>query len=115
MIDQYLHRNLPRYPTENISQGPFSFGASGFLINDIFRESGTHFKKLLFPETLRSEKARKSAQDDASVIDISWIKAQLQHYGINFSPDIDYFKAKALLLTSVAYGLVSRFRLTSSY
>lgn len=38
------------------------------------------------------------------IIDRPWIKAQLQHYGIDFSPDIDPFKAKALLLTSVAHG-----------
>ena len=79
----------PRYPTEDATQGPFSFGPSEFLINDTFRQSGTGLKKLLFPETLKSEKARISAQDCASVIDIPWIKAQLQRYAIGFSPDID--------------------------
>ncbi len=98
----------PRYPTDDATQGPFSFGASGFLINGTHRETLTRLKKLLFPESLMSERARKQARDDASMIDKSWIKAQLQHYGIDFSPDIDPFKAKALLLTSVAHGLVSK-------
>lgn len=106
----------PRYPTEDATQGPFSFGSSGFLITGtfIFRESGKRLKRLLFPESLKTEKARKSAQDDACRIDGPWIKAQLQHYGIDFSPDIDSLKMKALLLTSVAYGLVSKSTLVSS-
>ena len=104
----------PRYPNEDATQGPFSFGASGFRINDTFRESGKCLKRLLFPESLKSEKARKSARNDASMIDRPWIKAQLQHYGIEFSPNIDPLKAKALLLTSVAHGLVSRSTLVTS-
>ncbi|KAF6220216.1 hypothetical protein HO133_003348 [Letharia lupina] len=95
----------PSYPIEDATQGPFSFGSSGFHINYTCRESVTRLKKLCFPELLKSEKARKSAQNDASMIDRPWIRAQLQHYGIDFSPDIDPFKAKALLLTSVAQGL----------
>lgn len=99
----------PRYPTEGATQGPFSFGSSGFCINDTWRENGKFLKRILFPELLKSEKAKKSAQDDASmIVDRPWIQAQLQHYGIDFSPDIDPFKAKALLLTTVAHGLVSK-------
>ena len=104
----------PRYPAEDATQGPFSFGSSGFCINEIHRESGKSLKRILFPELLNSEKARKSAQDDASMIDRPWIKAQLQYYGIDFSPNIDPFKAKALLLTSIAHGLVSESMLVSS-
>ncbi len=97
----------PRYPVCDATQGPFSFGSSGFSIDHTFRESGKRLRRLLFSELLKTEKARKSARDDATVIDRRWIKAQLRHYGVDFSPDIDPFKAKALLLTSVAYGLVS--------
>lgn len=97
----------PRYPAEDATQGPFSFGSSGFQIDYTSRESGPRLRRLLFPELLRNKKARKLAQDDASMIDRPWFKAQLQHYGIDFSPNIDPFKAKALLLTSVAHGLVS--------
>ena len=95
----------PEYP--DATQGPFSFDSSGFYIRDASRESGPRLRRLLFPESLKNKKAKKSAQDDASIIDRPWIKAQLQYYGIHFSPDIDPFKAKALLLTSVAHGLVS--------
>ena len=104
----------PRYPRDDAKQGPFSFGSSGFHINYTCRESVTSLKKLCFPELLKSEKARKSAQHDASINDEPWIKAQLQHYGIDFKPDIDPFKAKALLLTSVAHGLVSKHTLGNS-
>ncbi len=97
----------PRYPAYDATQGPFSFGSSGFLIDNTSRESGKSLRRLLFPELLKNEKARQLARDDATIIDKPWIKAQLRHYGIDFSPDIDPFKAKALLLTSVAYGLVS--------
>ena len=97
----------PRYPTEDATLGPFAFGASGFSIGYTRRESGASLRKKLFPELLESEKARKLAQDDACMINRSWIQAQLQHYGIQFSPTLDPFKAKALLLTSVAHGLVS--------
>lgn len=105
----------PRYPTEDATQGPFSFGASGFLVNDTFRESGKRLKRLLFPELLKREKARTPAQVDTSTIGRSWTRAQLHHYGINFSPELDPFKAKALLLTSVAYGLVSKSTSVSSF
>ena len=97
----------PRYPVHDAMQGIFSFGASGFQVNHISRESGKRLRKLLFPELLKNEKARKLARDDASIIETPWVKAQLQHYGVDFKPDIDPFKAKALLLTSIAYGLVS--------
>lgn len=97
----------PRYPTGDATQGPFSFGPSGFCVDYTCRESGASLRKKLFPELLKNEKARKSAQDDARTIDRSWIQAQLQHYGIHFSPTLDPFKTKALLLTSVAHGLVS--------
>ena len=98
----------PRYPTGDATQGPFSFGASGFRVGHTCRESGTRLRGFLFPELLKSEKARNSAQVAASIIDRTWTKAQLQHYGINFNPELDPFKAKALLLTSVAHGLVSK-------
>ena len=97
----------PSYPARDATQGAFSFGASGFHINETFRERGQNLRRLLFPESLKSKKARMSALNDASVISIPWIKAQLQYYGIDFSADTDPFKAKALLLTSVAHGLVS--------
>ena len=98
----------PRYPTgEDATHGPFSFGSSGFCVNYTRRESGAYLRKKLFPEFLKSEKARKSVQDDGFNIDRSWVQAQLQHYGIYFSPTLGPFKAKALLLTSVAHGLVS--------
>ena len=97
----------PSYPVWDATQGPFSFGSSGFSVDGTFRESRTRLKRLLFPELLKSEKARNSAQVAASIVDRPWAKAQLQHYGINFSPELDPFKAKALLLTSVAHGLVS--------
>ena len=99
----------PRYPTGYATQDPFSFGASGFCIGYTRRESGATLRKKLFPELLKSEKDRKLARDDACMIDRSWIQAQLQHYGIQFSPTLDPFKAKALLVTSVAHGLVSNF------
>ena len=105
----------PRYPRDDATQGPFSFEASGFAINRTHRETVTRLEKLLFPESLKSERARKQARDDASMIDKPWIKAQLQHYGIDFSPDVDPFKAKTLLLTSVAHGLVSKSIWVSPY
>ena len=98
----------PEYPVGDITQGPFSFGSSGFCVDGTCRESETRLKRLLFPELLRSGKARDSAQVAATIIDRSWTKAQLQHYGIDFSPELDPFKAKALLLTSVAHGLVGK-------
>ena len=104
----------PDSPTEDATQTPFSFGPSGFRINYVCRESVTRLRKLCFPEELKSEKARKSARHDGSIMDRPWIKAQLQHYGIDFSPNIDPFKAKALLLTSIAHGLVSKSTLVRS-
>ena len=98
----------PKYPAWDVTQGAFSFGSSGFRVDDTCRESEARLKRLLFPELLRSEKARNSAQVAASIVDRSWTKAQLQHYVIDFSPELDHFKAKALLLTSVAHGLVSK-------
>ena len=98
----------PRYPTNGPKQEPFSFDSSGFRVSRIARESGKSLKKLLFPELLATEIARKSAKKDASIITAPWVKAQLHHYGINFKPDLDPFEAKALLLTCVAQGLVSQ-------
>ena len=98
----------PEYPLWDATQGPFSFDSSGLCVDGMFRESGKRLKRLLFPELLKSEKARNSARVAIHIIDRSWTKAQLQHYGINFSPELDPFKAKALLLTSVAHGLVSK-------
>ena len=104
----------PKYPEEDATQGPFGFGSplgfehSGFYAGYYYhRETGAHLKKILFPELVKNEKARNQAQRDAWVISGPWVKAQLQFYGIHFDPDLDFFKAKALLLTSVAYGLVS--------
>ena len=105
----------PTYPTLDATQAPFSFGSSGFCVDGTSRESGTRLKRLLFPELLKRDPARNSAQVAASMIDRSWTKAQLQHYGINFSPELDPFKAKALLLTSVAHGLVSNSTSLSHY
>lgn len=104
----------PRYPCKDATQGPFSFGSSGFHIKNIYRESGSSLKKILFPELLKSEKARNSARDDACIIDRYWINTQLQHYGIDFGPNLDPFKAKALLLTSVAHGRVRGIVLVNS-
>lgn len=98
----------PEYPASDVTQGPFSFGSSGFRVDATCRESETRLKRLLFPEVLRSEKVKNLAQVAAGIVDRSWTKAQLQHYGIDFSPELDHFKAKALLLTSVAHGLVSK-------
>ena len=99
----------PEYPAGDRMRGPFSFGSSGFHIDYIFRESGPSLRRMLFSEFLKNKETRKLAERDASrLIDPSWIKAQLQYYAIEFSPDIDPFKAKALLVTSVAHGLVSR-------
>lgn len=100
----------PKYPARDVTQGPFSFGSSGFYINYICRQGGTRLRRLLFSESLDNEEARQAAQHTVSIIDKSWIKAQLQHYGIHFSPDLDPFKTKALLLTSVAHGLVRKSR-----
>ena len=105
----------PRYPRWGATQGPFSFGPRGFRVDHKCCESAAHLKRLLFPELLKSDKARISARAAASRIDRAWTKAQLRHYGINFSPELDPFKAKALLLTSVAHGLVSRPRPVSSF
>lgn len=96
----------PRYPTEDIIQGPFSFGPCGFLVNQIPRESAKSLKRLLYPEMFTESRTTKLIQDDDTVIDASWIEAQLQHYGIQCRPDIGPFKAKALLLTSLSHGLV---------
>ncbi|KAL8763133.1 MAG: hypothetical protein Q9194_007416, partial [Teloschistes cf. exilis] len=95
----------PRYPTEDIKQGPFSFGPCGFLFNQIPRESAKSLKRLLYPEMYTESSTTKLTQDDDTVIDASWIEAQLQHYGIQYHPDIGPFKAKALLLTSLSHGL----------
>ena len=104
----------PEYPAWDATQGPFSFGSSGFCVDYICRESEKRLRRLLFPELL-GEMGRDSAQFNTSIIDRSWTKAQLQHYGINFSPELDPFKAKALLLTSVSHGLVSKFTSSSQF
>ena len=97
----------PRYPTNGSKQGPFSFDSSGFTVSHIARESGKSLRKILFPELLATKTARELAEKDASIITASWAKAQLHHYGIEFKSDLDPYKVKALLLTSVAHGLVS--------
>ena len=53
----------PRYPIKDATQGAFSFGSSGFRITGTsnFRESEKRLKRVLFLESLKSEKARKSA------------------------------------------------------
>ncbi|KAL9575921.1 MAG: hypothetical protein Q9212_007560, partial [Teloschistes hypoglaucus] len=95
----------PRYPTEDIKQGPFSFGPCGFLFNQIPRESAKSLKRLLYPEMFTESSTTKLIQDDDTVIDACWIEAQLEHYGIQCRPDIGPYKAKALLLTSLSHGL----------
>ena len=97
----------PKYPAEDAVRGDFSFGSSGFLVNGIFRESGKALRCVLFPELMKSRKAMGSIRIGDSTITQSWTKAQLKHYGIHHDPDIDPFKAKALLLTSVANEQVS--------
>ena len=97
-----------KYPTQDATYGNFSFGSSGFHINSLHRESGRSLRRILFPEFLKSKKARDIAKRNASSsVNLHWIKAQLQFYGIDFTVNIDPFKAKALLLTSIAHGLVS--------
>ncbi|KAL8727671.1 MAG: hypothetical protein Q9166_005907 [cf. Caloplaca sp. 2 TL-2023] len=96
----------PSYPSLGVTQGIFAFGSSGFHINFMTREKPKYLKKMLFPEMIGDRNARKSAYDDAAnLIDESWVKAQLQHYGIEFNPDINAYKAKALLMTCVAHSL----------
>lgn len=67
----------PKYPAGDVTHGPFSFGSSGFCVDGTCRESETRLKRLLFPELLRSGKARNTAQVAATIVDRSWTKAQL--------------------------------------
>lgn len=98
----------PSYPNEHISQGVFSFDSTGFHVNYFHRETAKSLRRILFPEVTVSENALKSAWAKAARrISTDWIIAQLQHYAIEFNPEIDAYKAKALLVTSVAHGLVS--------
>ena len=61
----------PEYPVWDATQDPFSFGPSGFCVDGTFRESGTCLKRLLFPELLKSEKAKNSTQVAARIVDRS--------------------------------------------
>lgn len=101
--DQDSSITKPEYPTKDAQQGPFSYGASRFHINYIFREDGDSLRRLLFPELFEG---KHGTHEYNPVVDTPWVEAQLQYYGIHFNSGIDGFKAKALLLTSVAYGLV---------
>lgn len=101
----------PEYPTEDAVRGDFSFGSNGFLVNGISRDSGKALRRLLFPELMTSKKGVETRLVGVGIITTEWTKAQLKHYGIHHDPDIDSFKAKALLLTSVANGQVSTFLL----
>ncbi|KAL8821357.1 MAG: hypothetical protein Q9191_007325 [Dirinaria sp. TL-2023a] len=57
-------------------------------------------------ETLKNKRARKQAERNAGrLITTPWIRTQLRFYGIKFNPRINPFKAKVLLLRSVADGL----------
>jgi len=104
----------PEYPTGDAVRGDFSFGSNGFLVTGIYRESGNSLRRLLFPELLKRKIVVGSNQVGVGIITPSWTKVQLKHYGIDHSPDIEPFKAKALLLTSVANGQVSPWYLSSS-
>lgn len=98
----------PKYPTEDITQGVFSFNSMGFLVDDFRRETAKSLRRVLFPEFTVRERALNSACVEAArTISKDWIVAQLQHYAIEVNPEIDGYKAKALLVTSVAHGLVS--------
>lgn len=106
---QVLRRmTAPVYPKEDITQGIFSFDSMGFCVNDFRRETAKSLRRVLFPEFTVSEKALNSACVEAArTMSKDWIIAQLQHYAIEVNPEIDRYKAKALLVTSVAHGLVS--------
>jgi len=102
----------PNYPTEDAIREDFSFGSNGFLVNGISRERGQSLRRLLFPELMTSKKAIESTRMKGNIYTPSWItpswtKAQLKHYGICHDPDVEPFRAKALLLMSVANGQVS--------
>ncbi|KAL8650572.1 MAG: hypothetical protein Q9226_005091 [Calogaya cf. arnoldii] len=93
----------PSYPDEDITQGVFLFDSLGFYANYFQRETTKSVRKILFPEFTLSENALKRAKVEVFCKD--WIIAQLQHYAIEVNPEIDEYKAKALLATSVAHGL----------
>ena len=98
----------PDWPNRDETEGPFSYGSCNFNVDTYYRENEKELKRLLFPETLQSDTAMQTAYRDADLATTTWIKAQLLHYGISFDPEIDTYKAKALLITSVAHGLVSQ-------
>ncbi|KAL8905987.1 MAG: hypothetical protein Q9171_006451 [Xanthocarpia ochracea] len=96
----------PEYPNKDVTHGVFSFGSSGFHIDSFERATSKSLRKLLFPELLPTEQARRSACIEAAeAVCEEWVIAQLQHYGIGFHPEIGGCKAKALLVTNVAHGM----------
>ncbi|KAL8673210.1 MAG: hypothetical protein Q9168_002362 [Polycauliona sp. 1 TL-2023] len=96
----------PSYPSEDVTDGVFSFGSTGLHVDGFCRASPKFLRRILFPEFLASDEAIKSACAKAArIIGRDWIIAQLQHYGIAFSLELTDYKAKALLVTCVAHGL----------
>ena len=97
----------PVFPAGGSRHGCFSFNFNGFNVFQITRESGKTLRALLFPELLVSKQEKESAEQKAAIITRTWVAAQLSHYGLEYPPDGDPFRAKAELLSAVAAGLVS--------
>ncbi|KAL8871082.1 MAG: hypothetical protein Q9174_003013 [Haloplaca sp. 1 TL-2023] len=93
----------PKSPTE----GFFEYSHDEFTVFMNYpRESHRELERLLFPEFIKCSERRLVAQTDArDILNRDWVEAQLRHYDILFPPDLDSFKMKALLVTSVAHGL----------
>jgi len=78
----------PNYPSNGARQDHFHYGSGGFCVNDHRRETATFLRRRLFPELMQRKRDVPMNQDDTSVDFEDWVDAQLQHYGIDFSPDM---------------------------
>jgi len=78
----------PEYPRNGAWQDPFHYGSGGFCVNDHRRETATSLRRRLFPDLMKRKRDVPMNQDDTSVDFEDWVEAQLEHYGIDFSPDM---------------------------
>lgn len=89
----------PQWPPLVSLEDGFSYSANGFRRKTVERKSIESLHTLLFPEGQGRIEAREAAFQIWETVTPFWIEAQLQHYGIEFRPDLGARKMKALLLT----------------
>lgn len=74
-----LQLKISPAPPAKAAKGPFSYGAFGFRVGDVVRESPDQLRRLLFPEKVKGKREQKAAADEAGRLKVStraWAEAR---------------------------------------